>query len=104
LSYTNIVTRGQASADHTTYYYNTDIEEEAHYLCVIHNSRTIDNMIKPIQARGTFGGLRHIHKIPLSYPIPKYDPDIRYHRELAEDVRICDRKVAKNILPGLSFK
>jgi hypothetical protein len=59
-------------------------------LCAILNSRKIDTLIKPFQAKGAFGE-RHVNKIPLLFPIPKYDPNIQSHKELAKDGITCSK-------------
>jgi hypothetical protein len=88
--------------DVTTHCYDANSEYESHYLCAILNSKKLDNLIKPFQAKGDFGE-RHINKIPLSFPIPQYDSNILSHRELAEDGIICHKKV-KNIIQSLSIR
>jgi hypothetical protein len=87
-------------AEATTYFYDTNNEEEALYLCGFLNAPTIDKLIKPMQSRGLFGE-RHIHKKVLELPIPKFDPKNKLHRNLVELARICQTKV-KRKLPELS--
>ena len=70
--------------------------------CAILNSRKLDSLIKPFQAKGAFGE-RHINKIPLSFPIPRYDSQIQSHKELAKDGIICHKKV-NDIIPSLSVR
>jgi len=48
-------------ADHTTYCWETDNEDEAQYVSAFLNAPVIDHLIKPLQAVGDFGE-RHIHK------------------------------------------
>jgi len=74
--------RGLA-VDYTNYYCNAKSEEEAYYFCSILNSRIIDELIKPMQARGLFGP-RHIAKKPLELPIPKFNPLNVDHKEISE--------------------
>jgi hypothetical protein len=87
-------------ADAKTYFYDTDNEEEALYLCGFLNAPTIDKLIKPMQSRGLFGE-RDIHKKVLELPIPKFDPKNKLHKNLVELARICETKV-KRKLPELS--
>lgn len=89
-------------AESTTYCYDTDSENEAYYLCAILNSATIDDLIKPFQARGDFGE-RHIHKIPLTFPIPKFDDKNDKHRELAKIGLASHQKVQK-VTSSVSLK
>lgn len=89
-------------AESTTYFYDTDSEKEAYYLCSVLNSKKVDSLIKPLQARGDFGE-RHIHKIPLTFPIPQYDPKNESHKELSRLGYECHEKVGK-IIASLSLK
>jgi len=89
-------------AEGTTYFYNTESKDEAYYLSAILNSKILDKKIKPLQSRGSFGE-RDIHKLPLSFNIPKYNADLKLHKELAELGFICHQKV-KKIIPSLSLK
>ena len=63
--------------DMAMYYANVDSENEAYYLSAILNSHTINEFIKPHQSRGDFGP-RNIHKTPLTFDIPKFDPKIKH--------------------------
>jgi len=69
---------------HTTLYlYQTNNEDEAHYLTAILNSNILNDLVKPMQAKGSFGE-RHFHKKPLEFPIPRYDSNNQVHRRLSE--------------------
>jgi len=83
----------------TLYHYDTDNAEEAYYIAAILNSSILDELIKPMQARGEFGA-RHIHKKPLEFPIPRYDPSNEVHKRLAELGKKAS-EVAQRILPQL---
>jgi len=89
-------------ADWTTYWMETDDEDEAHYVAAILNSPIIDEKIKPMQAKGAFGE-RHIVKKPLEFPIPRFDPNNPLHQRLTQLSKECHEKV-RNILPGLTDK
>ena len=89
-------------ADCTTFWYETDDEDEAHYMSAVLNAPRLDAAIKPMQAKGAFGE-RHIHKKPLEFPIPLYDPDNPTHGKLVELSKECHRKVDV-ILPVLAQK
>ena len=84
---------------HTLYRYDTDNEEEAYYLTAVLNSPVLDELIKPLQAKGGFGE-RHIVKKPLEFPIPKYDPNNNLHRKLAELGRKASER-AHELLPEI---
>jgi len=42
---------------HTLYFYDTDNAEEAYYLVAVLNSSILDELIKPMQSKGAFGGV-----------------------------------------------
>lgn len=69
-------------ADYTTYWFGTNEAEEAYYLTAILNSRAMDDMIKPHQARGKFGP-RHICRLPFEFNIPQFDSKNRLHKQIA---------------------
>jgi len=81
-------------ADAKTYFYETDNENEAHYLCATLNSTIVNEGIKPLQTKGLFGE-RDIHRRPFMLPIPKFDPSNPLHLKLAELSKICHAKIAK---------
>ncbi len=83
---------------HTLYYYETDNENEAYFLVAILNSTIIDELIKPIQAKGYGGVARHICKKLLEFDIPKYQESNDLHRKLAQLGKIASIK-ARKILP-----
>jgi methylase of polypeptide subunit release factors len=75
-------------AESTTFFYETNNETEAHYLCAILNSNIINDLIKPLQPRGTFGE-RHIQRRPFMFPIPKFNEKDPRHLELAMISKQC---------------
>jgi len=83
----------------TLYRYDTDNAEEAYYIAAILNSSVLDELIKPMQSKGEFGE-RDIHKKPLEFPIPRYDPSNEVHRRLAELGKKAS-EIAQRILPQL---
>ncbi len=83
----------------TLYRFETDNREEALYLAAVLNSSVLDDLIKPLQSRGAFGE-RDIHKKPLEFPIPKYDPSNALHRKLAELGEDATRR-ASSQLPSI---
>lgn len=70
-------------ADVKTWFYETDVEMEAHYLSAILNSEVINQKIKPLQPRGLFGA-RAIHRRPLRFAIPQFNGQNELHIELAK--------------------
>ncbi len=79
-------------AEKTTFFYQTDDEQEAYYLAAVISSRYLDKLIKPLQARGSFGA-RHIQRIPFQFPIPRFDQKDKFHIRLAELAKVCSSKV-----------
>jgi hypothetical protein len=75
-------------AESTTFFYETNNEMEAHYLCSILNSNVMNDLIKPLQPRGTFGE-RHIQRRPFMFPIPKFNEKDPIHFELAKISKQC---------------
>lgn len=88
--------------DYTLFYSDIENKDEAYYLSSILNSNTLNTMIKPLQAKGSFGP-RHIVKLPLTFPFPKFDPNNKLHKELAEIGIICHKKV-EQIIPSISLR
>jgi len=85
--------------DYVTYYFETNTEDEAHYLAATLNAPVIDRLIKPMQARGLWGP-RHICKKVLELPIPQFDPSEKEHLKLAELGQVCTQKVAEWLQSG----
>ena len=85
--------------DATLYRYDTDNEDEAYYLASVFNSSVLDELIKLVQAKGQFGH-RHIHKKPLEFPIPRYDPNNSIHRRLCELGKMATQE-AYRVLPDI---
>jgi hypothetical protein len=86
-------------ADTATYYYETDSTDEAYYLSAFFNSPLLDEMKRNLQSKGDFGE-RDIHKAPLEFPIPEFNPEDRYHQRLADLARKGERQ-ANNLLPEI---
>jgi SAM-dependent methyltransferase len=86
-------------ADYVTFFAETENEYEAHYLATILNSPTVDEHLKPMQARGLWGP-RHICMKVWELPIPAYNESKSSHRDLATLGMQCAEKV-KKILPKL---
>lgn len=82
----------QFITDVATYYFDTDDEKEANYLAAIFNSKVLDDLIKPEQSKGDFGP-RNIHKLPLTFNIPSFDPSSTQHLKLSNLGKECVEKV-----------
>lgn len=70
-------------ADSTNYIYQTNVYDEAHYLCAVLNSHEIHEAVKPFQPEGAYGH-RDIYRRPFKLPIPEFDQDNAGHIRLAE--------------------
>lgn len=79
-------------ADHQTYIFETNKEDEAHYLCAILNSNVINEAIKSSQTKGAYGE-RHIHNRPLMFPIPEWNSKDSIQRRLVSESKKCHEKV-----------
>jgi hypothetical protein len=86
-------------ADHKTYIYRTDSEEEALYLLGILNSRVVNETIKPSQSKGSYGP-RDIHRRPLDIAFPKFNPTNRDHCRLVDLARIAVNEATKAVKAG----
>ncbi len=89
-------------ADHETYLYETDSVSESYYLQAVLNSEVLNILIKPLQTKGQWGE-RDIHKRPLQFPIPQYDPQNAVHMRLAEMGQTCAVRVAE-VVPELAAR
>jgi hypothetical protein len=89
-------------AESKTYFYETNNEFEAYYLCAILNSKTVDNIIKPMQTRGLWGP-RDIHKRPLLLPIPEFNKKNKHHKQLSALGIECNKKTPA-ILANLKLR
>ncbi len=87
-------------AEHKAYFYDTDDEEDALYVCSFLNAPIIDKLIKPMQSRGLWGE-RDIEKKVLELPIPKFNPENLAHRSLVGLARRCRSRVNSK-LPELA--
>jgi hypothetical protein len=82
---------------HTTLYlYQTNNENEAHYLTAVLNSSILNELVKPMQTKGAYGP-RDFHKKPLEFPIPQYDPNNPIHRRLSELGREAKEVVCRGL-------
>ncbi|MDH5779065.1 MAG: N-6 DNA methylase [Candidatus Bathyarchaeota archaeon] len=80
-------------ADAKTWFYETNNEKEAYFICAVLNSNIVNSAIKPLQTRGLFGE-RDIHRRPFMMPIPKFEGKSASHLELAKLGMKCSIKIA----------
>jgi len=77
--------------DYTTFYAMFKSKEEAFYISAFINSSILANRIKKYQVQGLYGE-RHITKLIVKQPIPKYDPNNDFHREIVNISRKSHQK------------
>ena len=80
-------------AENATQIFATDDLSEAHYLCSILNSNTINDAIKPYQPRGSFGE-RDITRLPFKLAVEKFDKSNPLHVDLARLSEQCHSIIA----------
>lgn len=84
-------------ADTQTYIFSTESSEEAHYLCAVLNSATVNEAVKPYQSAGEQGE-RDLHTKALrSSPVPRFSPNDPDHRKLASLSVACHEHVGEKI-------
>jgi hypothetical protein len=80
--------------DKWTWYFETDDEMEAYYLCSLVNAPSLNKFIKPYQTKGLFGE-RHIHRRPFMLPIDKFDKSNTIHVSLTKLGKQANGKITK---------
>ncbi|MFX0066599.1 MAG: class I SAM-dependent DNA methyltransferase [Candidatus Hermodarchaeota archaeon] len=83
--------------DTKLYFMPTDNENEAYYLCGILNAPCITEDVKKRGSTGAGGGLRNVHKIPLTFNIPLFDEKQYHHQKIAEKARQIENQVQEII-------
>jgi hypothetical protein len=84
--------------EHKLYWSATASEDEALYLVAILNSETVRGRIAGLQSRGQWGA-RDFDKVVFTLPIPRFNPSITHHAELAEAARVAESVAAGLTLP-----
>jgi SAM-dependent methyltransferase len=77
-----VVRDDRAIIDHMLYWARVESEGEGQYLTVIFNSEATRARVERYQAMGQWGA-RHFDKVMFNLPIPKFDSNIKLHRDLA---------------------
>ncbi|MFX1537324.1 MAG: hypothetical protein ACFFDI_24210, partial [Promethearchaeota archaeon] len=83
--------------DTKLYFMPTDNEDEAYYLCGILNAPCITEDVKRRGSTGAGGGLRNVHKVPLTFNIPLFDEKQRHHQDIAKKAREIEKQVQEII-------
>lgn len=90
--------------DHMLYWCSVDNKDEAQYLVSILNSDNLRSRAERYQVRGQFGA-RHFDKVMFNLPIPRFDPEIALHQDLAAAAEEAERMAAAVDLPeGVKFQ
>jgi len=79
-----------------TIYYETDNKEEAYFLASLLNSPRINQLIKPMQAKGLWGE-RGVEKKLLEIPFPRFNGKKKHHRRLAQLGLQSSKKAKKEL-------
>ena len=77
---------------HTTSFFATDNESEAHYLCAIINSKPVRDFIKSFSSAGRGFGTPSVME---HIGIPKFDPQNPLHQKLSEISKKCHQLKAE---------
>jgi hypothetical protein len=89
--------------DITTFYLDTDEEDEAHFLCAVLNSTVIRERVKPFQPDGLYGK-RDIGRRPFMLLIPEYKDNDASHLQLVKLSKLCHETVARLSQEGKGFR
>ncbi len=89
--------QGRIYVDSTLYYFGTDNEKEAYYLCGMLNITELKKSTKIIS------DTRHHHKRPLYFNIPKYRGS-KEQLEIARLAKKCSDKVESLVKSGIEIK
>lgn len=79
-------------ADYTTYIYETNDADEAHYLCAILNSEVVHKGVKGFQPQGKYGK-RDIGRRVFQLPIPQFIRTDPVHMRLADLSKQCHKTI-----------
>ncbi|MDD5732138.1 MAG: N-6 DNA methylase [Patescibacteria group bacterium] len=77
---------------HTTSFFSTNTESEAHYLCAIINSNPVRDFIKSYSSAGRGFGTPSVME---NIGIPKFEPQNPLHQKLAEISKTCHQLKAE---------
>jgi methylase of polypeptide subunit release factors len=97
------VIENEVIVDTTLFYMGTENIGEAYYLCSVLNSNCLTRQIEHMGTTGASGSIRHIHKRPLSFPIPQFNEMDDLHIKIADLGKNCERRV-KKIIKNLKKK
>lgn len=97
-----ILTDTSIIVESSLYWLQAQTESEANYLTAFLNSRALLDQFSPLQPTGQFG-TRHFHRYPFYPRVPRFDPKITAHCELAELAQTSADTVAELDLGSAKF-
>jgi len=83
-------------ADYKTLVFEPEVEDEAYFLASILNSRTLNELIKPMQPKGLYGE-RSIIKRVWEFPIPQFSKNNENHKKLAKLGKEASKKAQQKL-------
>lgn len=99
----SVVLKESVLLDNSLYYFLTDNENEAYYICGVLNSPLMTALVKRIGSTGSRGSLRNIHKNPYNFPIRKYtDSDLQ--RKISSQSKKIEQYVQEFISKLIGIK
>jgi hypothetical protein len=99
-----IVEDTRAAIDHKLYWISVTTRKEASYLAAILCSETARKRVEALQSRGQWGA-RDFDKVMFTLPIPRFDPKIPLHLELANAGADAEKAAAQVAIPdGMHFQ
>jgi hypothetical protein len=99
-----LVYNGGAVIEHKLYWSSFSTEHEARYLLALLNSEAARRRIAGLQSRGQWGA-RDFDKVMFTLPIPRFDPTVSLHAELAAAAADAEALAATVVLPeGVKFQ
>jgi hypothetical protein len=93
-----IIRTSEAVVEHKLYWGAIESEMEAQFLIAILNSEAARVRTEGLQSRGQFGA-RDFDKVIFSLPIPRFDPAVSLHGELAEAAAQAEALAASVEIP-----
>lgn len=78
--------------DTKLYWISVESDDEGFYLATILNSDRVQEAVRGLQSKGLFGP-RDFHTLPLSLPIPAFNPNNAEHIELAKIGRLASEEM-----------
>jgi len=94
-----LIEDAHAVIDHMLYWARVDSRKEGLFLASILGSEAARKRVESLQARGQWGA-RHFDKVMFTLPIPRFDPKIELHSDLAAAGADAEKIAAQVELPA----